>query len=481
MAIEIREFVGAEAVHFKQAESDRSIVNLQEAHVDSMVSEDSIMVDIEGIHSKITRNYTYYEPDCLKESVPGWTQPYERPVIMHHNEKDGVIIGRIKAVEYTDKNTRSGTPALIFTTNIAHEEGKRGVKDGTLATVSIGAIAHDVRCSVCGANLAEYGLCEHEKGETYDGKLCYWIIKKMEPKELSYVIVPSDIYAHNLRVYKPQQAPKLGKVVGESTYQSEVNKSMYENPFADLIEATKVEPKKEEKPAKEDPKDESQTKEQPKEEPKAEEAKKEEQEVPTKKVDIDEEVKKDDEGTIDEEGEENKPKEEAPKSDEKEDEAKEDEKKEDPKDDKSDVIKELKKQIEDLSKEVEDLHKKIADEKGLRESAEKELLTFRLAKKKELVENINSLRANLNLQAMNAESLMESTDESLQITLSNLKEFAEAKASVVNIPQVKSNVAVSEEADNTCKSKSKKDVKEDKVDSNIDLVEAYTEIFNNIW
>lgn len=92
---------------------------------------------------------------------------------MHHNEKDGKIIGRVKAAHYISESKRSGTPALELVANIGDEEGKIGIKNGTLATVSIGAIAHDIRCSICGTNFAEEGMCEHEKGEVYNGKRCY--------------------------------------------------------------------------------------------------------------------------------------------------------------------------------------------------------------------------------------------------------------------------------------------------------------------
>lgn len=181
MAIEIKEYVGHEFVSVNHTPT--KLKNMTESSVETYIDENSLMVDIEAIHSRVTRNNTYYSPECLKDSVPYWTNPYERPVIMHHNEKDGVIIGRIKSVEYKEAETRTGTPALVFTANIGDEEGKKGIKNGTLSTVSIGVIAHDLRCSICGTNLAEEGLCEHEKGETYDGKLCYWIINKMEPKK----------------------------------------------------------------------------------------------------------------------------------------------------------------------------------------------------------------------------------------------------------------------------------------------------------
>ena len=92
---------------------------------------------------------------------------------MHHNEKDGVIIGRVKAANYIAHSKRSGTAALELVANIGDENGIKGIKNGTLSTVSIGAIAHDLRCSICGTNRAEEGLCEHEKGEIYNNKKCY--------------------------------------------------------------------------------------------------------------------------------------------------------------------------------------------------------------------------------------------------------------------------------------------------------------------
>jgi hypothetical protein len=464
MAIEIREYVGAEFVTVSQPRAVAGpIQNLTEWHSQDMVDENSIMVDIEGIHSTITRNNTYYEPGCLQESVPYWTTPYERPVIMHHNERDGIIIGRIKAVEYTDKQTRSGTPALIFTTNIPHEEGKKGIKNGTLSTVSIGAIAHDVRCSICGTNLAEEGLCDHEKGEMYKDKLCYWIVKKMEPKELSYVIVPSDTYAHNLRVYSPQtNKVKKVAIANESADQSEVKRKVEENMFKDLYEALeddkvsevqeaeKTEAKVEEKPeVKEEPIVEDKTEETPETNPEVQEA-----------VKVDEEVKGEEEGEIKEET--------------KEDEAEDKSKEED-----ASKIAELEKKIEELTNEVKGLHKKLDGEKKLRESAEAELIEFRTKKKQALIETVNSLRAELSLPAEDVTTLIENSEDMLQMNIKNLKEFAEASKNILNLSKIQSPVAVSEENDNTSKVKTKT-VKEHVEDSNIDFVAEYANLFKGL-
>jgi len=210
MTMMIREFLGDKGlqVTFNVQENSKGKFDLKESLKvlnDNPISPDSIMVDIEGIHVGPTRNYTWYTEKALRESVLSWTKPYLRPLIMHHNENDGKIIGRIQNAAYTDINTLSGTGALLFTTNIPDKDGMEQVKDGRLKTTSIGAIVHDATCSVCGHNIAQEGPCEHERGQVYEGQTCYWVINSMEAKELSYVIVPSDIYAQNIRIYNPEK------------------------------------------------------------------------------------------------------------------------------------------------------------------------------------------------------------------------------------------------------------------------------------
>lgn len=204
MALEIHEYSSGEfKAEFVEDVQHSLDMNLTEADGDLQIDPNSLMVDIEGIHAypHATRNFTRYMPKCLKGSIPSWTKPYNRPLIRHHNEKDGDIIGRVISADYKKDKTFSGTPALLFTVNIPGEEAKAAIKNGTESTVSIGVIAHDVRCSICGHQLGSGTECEHERGATYNGETCYWDIYSMEAKELSYVIVPSDIYAKNVKVY----------------------------------------------------------------------------------------------------------------------------------------------------------------------------------------------------------------------------------------------------------------------------------------
>ena len=166
----------------------------------------TLMVEMEGIHAYPfrTRNYTRYMPEALKASIPKWTNPYLRPVILYHNDQDGKIIGRIYHVEYREQTGVKDVGGLIFTTAVPDEKAAKDISSRLLETVSIGVSANDVRCSICGQRItsADEGCPEgHTRGAEYDGETCCWDIYDIDPKEISYVIVPSDPYARNIRTY----------------------------------------------------------------------------------------------------------------------------------------------------------------------------------------------------------------------------------------------------------------------------------------
>jgi hypothetical protein len=218
---------------------------------------------------------------------------------MHHNDKDGVQIGRIKAVEYVEE-TRAKSPGLLFTCNIGDDAGIKGVKNGTLSTVSLGAVIHKATCSICGQNIATEGECEHQRGRRYEGKLCYWNMEEMEPKELSYVIVPSDRYANTIRIYKPKDLgakesyneggneesmgifDNIDLTLTKPEAKPEVQESVEEQVVEEVVEVQEAEQQQEQEEAKveevvveEEPKVE--VEEEPKQEPEKEEEVKEEE------------------------------------------------------------------------------------------------------------------------------------------------------------------------------------------------------------
>ena len=459
MALEVREEVSA-VIFYKNVNG----IDVQESvapalafqPVSSAMSPDSIMVDIEGIHSILTRNFTYYTPECLKKSAPLWTTPYERPVIMHHNDKDGVQIGRVKVAEYLEE-TRAKAPGLLFTCNIGDEAGIKGVKNGTLSTVSLGAVIHKATCSICGQNIAAEGECEHQRGRRYDGELCYWKMEEMEPKELSYVIVPSDRFANTVKIYKPKD---LG---AKESY----NEGGNEEPMGifDNIDLPLTEPEVKEAAQQEPEQVEVQEAEKAVEEPKQEEA-----------VAIEE---KPEEVVVEEPVKEEEPKQEEPAQEEKEAEPKEKEIDDMSKEELADKCKELMKQVSGLLEDVKYLKGKLDKERGFKEALELEVLQLKQVQKMHLVEQVVNLRKELGLREEAVEDLMMVSEESLNSSIKTFMEFKESNTFNVNtLPKIESKAFVDEDADNTIKESSKDDL--NKNNSNIDYEQQINSWLKNM-
>ena len=388
MAIEIKEYVD-----FKSSEPTKNngIVIRESAAIaapQQMISPDSLMVEIEGIHSDVlTINCTQYSKKCLENSIPYWTEPYEKAVIMHHNDEDGQIIGRVKKAEMIDSK-RSGTAAINFTCNIGDESGIKGIKNGTLSTVSIGAVAYDVRCSICGCNVAE-SVCEHKKGCTYDDELCYWIVEDMEPREVSYVILPSDKYAQTMKVYKPgkKDLKESVEVIEEMSVRDELFKTITESVVEDeQVEVKeKVEVDEEVKEEKEEKKEDKVEKEEVKEEEKEEEKAEEEEEKEEADKDDDKDDKEEDKK--DDEEEENKEEEESNK------------------DDRDAIINELKEELKELKDELKEVKQQLKEAKKMKEAVELELAGYKVQEKVNVARKIKELKESIGIECEDAEEI----------------------------------------------------------------------------
>ena len=447
MSLEIKEEISA-VIFYKDVGSLDAKESVDVAPVfqavPSAISPDSVNVDIEGIHSIVTRNFTYYSPECLKNSVPYWTSPYEKPVIMHHKDKDGVQIGRIKNVEYLEK-TRPGIPGLLFTVNIGDEAGIKGVKNGTLSTVSIGAIVHKATCSICGQNIAAEGECEHKRGKYYDDKLCYWIMDEMEPKELSYVIVPSDKYANTVKIYNPHK-----KAMKESYSEGDANEAMniFDNLDLSMAEP-EVKPEVQESANEEVQEATAVAEPEIKEEPKAEEK----------------------EPQVEEEKQEEEKKEEV--------EEKQEEQEDKSKEELLDLVKKQEKLIAELKDDIKYLKGKLDKERSIKESLEVEILQFKQANKMHLAEQICDLRKELGLREESMDDLMMLSEESLNSSIKTFMEFKESNTFNVNkLPKIDSAALVSEEQDNT--SKEVTESLNNKNNSNIDYEEDIDDWFKKM-
>lgn len=411
MAIEIKEYVGFSSS--KPTKNNGILVQESIAAIavpQQMISPDSLMVEIEGIHSNVlTINCTEYSENCLKNSLPYWTSPYEKPVIMHHNDEDGQIIGRVKRVEMVDSK-RSGTPAINFICNIGDENGVKGIKNGTLSTVSIGAIAYDVTCSICGANVAECD-CGHKKGHMYDGKLCYWTIEEMEPREVSYVILPSDKYAQTMKVYKPgkKELKESVEVKEKMSVCDEIMKRLTESVEEDdgnknqiKIDET-VKDEKDKKPVEDDKKDDKKDKpvEEPEDKPVEDKKDLEPEKEPEKDPEPENPEKKDEENTEDDNKDED----------------------DSNKDDRDAIIDDLKKEVASLKEELEKVKKQFKEEKKLKEKVELELAGFKVQEKVNVARDIKVLKESIGIECKEAEEIAkENSIEELNLIYKTLKE-----------------------------------------------------------
>ncbi|PTY92895.1 hypothetical protein [Heyndrickxia sporothermodurans] len=425
MSIMIREYFGYDKFDVEYNYTDTK--NFQEGlATEDPISPNSLMVDIEGIHVGATRNFTRYMESALKSSEKSWTRPYEKPLIMHHNEKDGKIIGRIKAVHYTDIKTRSGTGALVFTANVPDKDGMEQIEDGRLQTTSIGIIGHDVRCSICGHNIAEAGPCEHERGQIYGNEVCYWDIYEMEGKELSYVIVPSDVYAKNIRIYKP------------TTQKTQITENLQIHKGVSTVNLTEAEVKQ---------------------------LQDDKQSLETQLQEAQDELKttKDELKAAQEEVQTLK--------DAKPDESEVELKHQEEKQELEDKLKEAQDSLKAAQDKLKDIEGELKQEKSLRESLESKSIEQNSATKQALVENYSMLRKLAGKPEMAVEKIQERTQDSLIDAIRDLKEELGDSINVATIKPV-TNPTITESTEPT--------VKKDKKASNIDLEEGLESLFSGI-
>ena len=154
---------------------------------------------IQATHSGfVNGNNTWYLEEDMANAVDTWTEPFQKPVLTHHEMKKDAI-GRVTSAKYiTIKNPKGKNPPqgyIQLETEITDADAIVKIKDKRYNTVSISTDARTAVCSICKRDIAKDGLCEHERGKKYDGKKCFWYLGGLKYKEVSYVNAPADEYA----------------------------------------------------------------------------------------------------------------------------------------------------------------------------------------------------------------------------------------------------------------------------------------------
>ena len=229
----------------------------------------------------------------------------------------------------------------------------------------------------------------------------------MEPREVSYVILPSDKYAQTMKVYKPgKKELKESVEVKKMSVCDEIMKRLTESVIED------DEPDKDKK-----------------DEIKIDEEIKDEDKKPKddKKSVVDEEKPADEEKADDnEEKEELEEKDPVVDEEKKDEEIEEDDNKDEEdsnKDDRDAIIDDLKKEVAGLKEELEKVKKQLKEEKKLKEKVELELAGFKVQEKISIARDIKVLKESIGIECKEAEEIAEENSiEELNLIYKTLKE-----------------------------------------------------------
>jgi hypothetical protein len=202
---------------------------------------------------KVTRNNGFYLPHEMRAGVPSWTDQYQKPILLHHEDHEDAI-GRVVAARYVDISTGirnsyekrgvsdgarvsdkviaalvagtlpnqtvvdvvtryfindnqliedpdfEGLGYIELTAAITDPDAIQKFLDGRYLTGSVGATTTKALCSVCRKDWATDELCEHRPGKSYEGKLCVLIAGKLKYLEYSVVNRPADTHSRAIEI-----------------------------------------------------------------------------------------------------------------------------------------------------------------------------------------------------------------------------------------------------------------------------------------
>lgn len=164
---------------------------------------DQLEITLIASHTNRLINARKYLSSEFIKQLNTWTTPYQRPVLVHHNDYADQI-GRVTEQYYGNKEYLSqvlGTEinfppdqdgAIALKAYITDQAAINKIKNGVYTTVSIGFMQDELICSYCGQPVGE---CMHTPGQKIDGEMVYSIPRGITFEEVSFVNKPADDHA----------------------------------------------------------------------------------------------------------------------------------------------------------------------------------------------------------------------------------------------------------------------------------------------
>lgn len=187
--------------------------------------------------ARLTGHWHYYAPYFVKNGKDSFTNPYEKPALIHHEDKKDPI-GRVKRASYietphpmipqslydqiintSEHNKKTlqyikkikpflydkrfeGLGYIQTVANITDPAAIEKIIDGRYHTISIGYGTDSLICSECFTDWVKSDVCEHIKGKSYGSGPMFLIFGDMTYDEYSYVNEPADSIAANEEIKK---------------------------------------------------------------------------------------------------------------------------------------------------------------------------------------------------------------------------------------------------------------------------------------
>lgn len=172
-----------DALSYKLVEGDVVSRNVQKN------SDTHFFITGEAIHTGTTRNLNTYLPSELKQAAPSLAG---KAIQLDHSTKATENVGKVIASSYDAANK-----TVNYLGRIRKEHPvANAVKVGDIDTVSIGAYADDVVCSICGESKIPDNTgrvsCRHRIGKTYEGDTATAVGRGIHFVELSITPIPAD-------------------------------------------------------------------------------------------------------------------------------------------------------------------------------------------------------------------------------------------------------------------------------------------------
>lgn len=187
-----------------KADATADIELINQYALKELKPEDVFCFSVVLCDNDVDRDYEYFTPDTLKKLAPMFVG---KTGISDHNWSADNQISRIyrTAVVETTEKTALNEPLMQLTASVyilrtdATKSVIESIEGGILKEVSIFCRVKQCNCSVCGKTLRfdwdTWSVCcenGHEKGETYDGKICAGALEQpADAYEFSFVAVPA--------------------------------------------------------------------------------------------------------------------------------------------------------------------------------------------------------------------------------------------------------------------------------------------------